>query len=346
MQNKTKKWVLSLCFASMAFVRIFAQGIPSDTVFKNTPKTVLQHSIALNNGVGAQYDIRFRTPNKTTDFYAAINGIPAIYYRYLGVQGGVLLGNWHNFSLGAGGLLMFGATDYMTNSSNEYYNKSNIIFGIPLGIRYQPPYRSVFVQANYVPMLNLVDGTRAAYPQIQVGYSFGGKNPNIKRDTTPIPRGIQHSASVQFANFGLGLAYDARFRTKIKWLDWAATATAGYLPKSFFGRTGLGTSLGASALFGKRAFSFELGVQGVLSHYEGQELSYLDYKTGEYLLRDIVYDQNSVEFLLGLRYQRPKGGISGFVNMGAGPAYDSRYPKFQSWIGAFRVGVGYSLNTK
>jgi hypothetical protein len=346
MQNKTKKWGLSLCLASMAFVQLFAQGIPSDTVFKNTPKTVLQHSIALNNGVGAQYDIRFRTPNKTTDFYAAINGIPAINYRYLGVQGGVLFGNWHNFSLGAGGLLMFGATDYMTNSNNEYYNKSNIIFGLPLGIRYQSPYRSVFVQANYVPMLNLVDNTSAAYPQIQIGYSFGGKNPNIKRDTTPIPQGIQHSAYVQTGIAAVGLAYDARFRTKIKWLDWAATATVGGFPKSPNSSSVLGGGLSASALFGKRAFSFEVGVRGIFTYHEGEQLSYLDYKTGDYIISEVVHTQSSIGLLLGLRYQRPKGGISGFANISAGPSRDTRATYYSNTLTSICLGLGYSLKTK
>jgi hypothetical protein len=243
-------------------VRLLAQGIPSDTIYIITPKTVLQHSIALNSGIGGQYDIRFRTPNKTTDFYAAINCALPINFRAVGVQGGVLVGNWHNFSLGAGAIAIFGASNSETMSC-EYFAKNKVILGIPLGIRYQPPYRSVFVQANYVPMLSLTDGTSAAYPQIQVGYSFGGRNPHIKRDTTPIPQGIQHSAYAQFATFGWGLAYDARFRTKIKWLDWAATATVGFFPKINYGRSGLGTSLGASALFGKRAFSFELGVEGV-----------------------------------------------------------------------------------
>jgi hypothetical protein len=345
MQYKTKKWRLSLCLASIAFVRLFAQGIPSDTVYTITPKTVLQHSIALNSGIGGQYDIRFRTPNKTTDFYAAINCTLPMNFSTVGIQGGVLVGNWHNFSLGAGAIAIFGTGDSKT-ISGEYFAKNKVILGIPLGIRYQPPYRSVFVQANYVPMLSLTDGTSADYPQIQVGYSFGGRNPNIKRDTTPIPKGIQHSAYVQTGIAAVGLAYDARFRTRIKWLDWATTASVGGFPKTNTSSSVIGGGLSVSALFGKRAFSVELGVRGVLAHHEEQELSYVNYKTGEISFREVSYDQNRVEAIGGLRYQRPKGGISGFVNMGVGTIYNSRYPYFNSGNLSLAIGLGYSLKTK
>jgi hypothetical protein len=340
-----------LCMATT----FFAQSNTAEQNTADTPtKTRLQHSIASNTFLGLQYDVRFRTPDKVTDFYVAGQINPFGNYRHYGLQAGVLFGNWRGFSVGAGVSQIFYATDYVTRSDNAALGKQNILFGLPLGIRYQPAYRSFFAQVNYMPVFNMTDGyTTAAYPQIQLGFSFGGKNPKAARDTTAIPKGVQHSAYVQAGSLGWGLAYDARFRTKIKWLDWATNASVGFMKSEqrTFDKfiapayTQFGTSLGVSALFGKRAFSFELGVQPVFSHTETARNTYVDYKTGELGWTDVVYESITIEGLIGIRYQNPKGGISGFANFGLGPAFDT----FSSNVGSnasIRLGLGYSLKTR
>jgi hypothetical protein len=182
----------------------------------------------------------------------------------------------------------------------------------------------------------------------------------VSETASSFTTGTQHSAYLQYANEGLGLAYDARFRSKISWLDFALTGSVGGTPvKSNFpaestiqNRSSLYATLSASALFGKkrwltskRSFVGEFGIQVINIHLEQDKLSFIDYKTKEKMWLPSVETVNHFGIFGGLRYQRADGGISAFLNTSISYVRYSAAPAYANLESFFRVGLGYSLAT-
>ena len=309
----------------------------------------LQHTASFGTR-GFEYDMRIRTEHPLLDYYFATNWDGN---SISGAQGGVVIGKKSDISFVAGvGLMSNGQT-------GQVFNGTNVALALPIGIRCQPDGRGLFLQAQYMPTIGNQGGLnfRNNIPQIQLGYTFGKKP---ERDTLPTPQGIQESFALELnPNYGTNFRYDARFRTKSTWLDWAAHGVIGtnllnsngsetYLRNYWSTNAGVGVS----ALMGKKALSFELGTR--LNTYFGAPTPF--YSTGNYLpnrLSDNVWNGSSAEFFGGLRYQPPRGGVTIMLNtalardFNRNPNYyysNNPEPIFDRF--SLRLGLGYSLGTK
>jgi hypothetical protein len=343
-------WTLVL---SMHLTTLFAQNsAPIDSVItKKTTPFRLQHSVSLGTA-GLQYDMRIRTQNPLLDYYVATNWSG----NSSGLQGGVLIGKESDLSFVAG-LAVLSLPN--RESAITPFSGTNVAIGLPIGIRSQPDGRGLFVQAQYMPILGGPNGMnlRSNTPQMQIGYTFGKK---AARDTLPIPQGVQASFLLESStNHNTNLRYDARFRTKSTWLDWAAHGSIGtnaldgsvgdtYLRNNWSANAGVGVS----ALMGKKALSFELGTR--INTYFNAPNSFVGFsETIPNRLSDKVWNSNSAEIFGGLRYQPPRGGVTIMLNMGLERAFN-RNPNMystnqpQPLFNRFnlRLGLGYSLGTK
>jgi hypothetical protein len=366
-----QKMVAGMGAFVLPIVGLFAQSpiAATDSVqAENTAKTTVQHSLSLTNQLGFQYDARFRTPHPILDFYLSANiTTERNSHTSTTFQGGVLLGNWHDFSL-------IGGISAGSGSSEEFFKSaikgSNVAVGLPIGIRYQPEGKGLSVQAQYIPLLSIENGInlRGSAPLIQIGYNFGKRKPRTTlseggtESTTQkdsLPQGIQHSFGFEASpNLPVSLHYDARFRTKSTWLDWAAHGSFGmnlprqldYIRNDYNGAT----NLGVSALLGKRDLSFEIGIE-----------TYANYSSADWLIATTTSTtptwnnyRNSnigVAAFAGVRYQPVKGGMSCFINAGfAKDLYDDSYRNNfppSAYLKVFdhfqlRTGVMYSFPTK
>jgi hypothetical protein len=343
-------WTLVL---SMHLTTLLAQNnIPLDSaITKKTTPFRLQHSVSLGTA-GLQYDMRIRTQNPLLDYYFATN----LSGNSSGLQGGVLIGKKTDLSFVAG-LAVLSLPDYQ--SVIKPFSGTNVAIGLPIGIRSQPDSRGLFVQAQYMPILGGPNGMnlRSNTPQIHIGYTFGKKPP---RDTLPTPQGIQESFFLELnPNRNTNLRYDARFRTKSTWLDWAAHGIIGtnaldgsvgdtYLRNNWSANAGVGVS----ALMGKKALSFELGTR--INTYFNAPNSFVGLGGAiPNQLSDKVWNSSGAEIFGGLRYQPPHGGVT--LMLGTGMERNlNRNPNFystnqpQPLFDRFnlRFGLGYSLGTK
>jgi hypothetical protein len=365
-----QKMVAGMGAFVLPIVGLFAQSpiAATDSVqTENTTKTTIQHSLSLTNQLGFQYDARFRTPHPILDFYFSANMTSAPNAINSTLQSGIVVGNWHDFSLTGG--IAFGS-----GSSEEFFKSaikgSNMAVGLPIGIRYQPEGKGLFVQAQYIPLLSIENGInlRGSAPLIQIGYNFGKRKPRTalseggtERTTQKdsLPQGVQHSFGFEASpNEPVSLHYDARFRTQSKWLDWAAHGSFGmnlprqldYIRNDYNGAA----NVGVSALLGKRDLSFEIGIE-----------TYANYSSADWLRattssttptwNNYRNTNMGVAAFAGVRYQPAKSGISCFINAGVqkdlyNDSYRNNFPQ-SAYLEVFdhfrlRTGVMYSFPTK
>ena len=316
---------------------------------KKLPQYRLQHTASFGTR-GFEYDMRIRTEHPLLDYYFATNwngnGIS-------GAQGGVVIGKKSDISFVAG-------VGLMTNENIEQVlNGTNVALALPVGIRCQPDGRGLFLQAQYMPTIGNQGGLnfRNNIPQIQLGYTFGKKP---ERDTLPTPQGIQESFALELnPNYGTNLRYDARFRTKSTWLDWAAHGSIGTnLLNSNAGETyfrnnwATNAGVGVSALVGKKALSFELGAR-LNTHFGAQNAFNNISNFVPNRLNDNLFNSSSAEIFGGLRYQPPRSGVTIMLNTALTRDFDRNpnyyrsnnpEPIFDRF--SLRLGLGYSLGTK
>ncbi len=176
---------------------------------------------------------------------------------------------------------------------------------------------------------------------------------------TPIPQGKQWSILGEFGTIGAGFGVDCRTRTSNRYFDWAWQAGVGgydYTYNPEFGNIkknqNIGTHAGISGLWGKRAWSFELGLQGSFAYNKTEYLEYRDYITQE----DYWFVQPRIDYYLaapvGVRFQPIRGGVFFAFNMA--PQYggntliraDNKYTIYWGSNISSRISLGYTFPTK
>ncbi len=170
-----------------------------------------------------------------------------------------------------------------------------------------------------------------------------------------ITRGIQHTAMWQ-ASSGVGASYDLRTRTANRYFDWAAQVGVGYDKYRYFSeyRSGLDYRpvtvtegiIGVSALWGKRAFSLELGEQLSIEYRLREKVDFIDYKTQQETFAQSRTTNVYIGLPFGFRFQPVTGGL--FVTLTPIPrvniiSSNSEAGNFR-WSG--RLGLGYTFRTK
>ncbi len=170
---------------------------------------------------------------------------------------------------------------------------------------------------------------------------FGKHEPIIRR-------GIQHTAFLQNLSGVLGAGYDMRWRTPIRWVDFAINGGVGYRANQIFPSIYVQNyklysgNAGAFALFGKRALSFELGAQASVFHYEYDQLVVRSYVTNEDTYARQSRSDYLVEIPAGVRFQPVTGGLYVATRMGYG-WFLNNYPRANVSI---LIGLGYTFPTR
>ncbi len=169
-----------------------------------------------------------------------------------------------------------------------------------------------------------------------------------------ITQGIQHTA-MWLPSPGLALGYDLRMRTANRHFDWAVQGSLGvyggrYTNEYLRPSTYSNATVGISGLLGKRALSFELGLQGEMLRRDWQQLNFRDYKTDE----EMWVKKSTTDFRVGMpvggRFQPVTGGV--FFTLALIPTYSftntlivnpTLLNNLQFNI---KVGLGYTFRTK
>ncbi len=176
---------------------------------------------------------------------------------------------------------------------------------------------------------------------------------------TPTPQGKQWSILGEFGSAGTGLGVDCRTRTSNRYFDWAWQAGVGgnsyeskppgaYIRKSEL----IGTHAGISGLWGKRGWSFELGLQGSFIYNKTEYFNSMDYASLESYWTEMAKINYAAEIPIGFRFQPIRGGLFLAANMAVGFAsnniiynnslYNNGY--FNPNVSA-RFSLGYTFPT-
>ena len=159
-----------------------------------------------------------------------------------------------------------------------------------------------------------------------------------------IPQGRQHTLMLQAVTYYLGVGYDMRFRTDNRHFDLATQVGISFYDNNYVTKTNKSrlftcANIGISGLWGKRAFSFEMGLQAKMYRIDREELVFLDYKTEE----ETWVHRSSTNFQIGvpigMRFQPVTGGL--FFTETIAPSF-----RLYGVSADIRIGLGYTFPTK